>query len=223
MRSSAGHVTFFASCKVIQFQESGEFLIVACRICETDSPVDCGILGFEIRNSAKGIKNPVNDWNPESKFHWQEICNPAIHSLGSRIQDCLGFPYVGWPSAKKRRLRAYQLGTIRPGQNSGVIIRDDHQSRKKPQHLYERITFSEISFHFSTIQWIGWPKVVTLGAFPGSQFFETQKLWKKKRKKRRSFCNYPQVRISSHLDFLYSLSISFKCFSFRVVFRWVNI
>ena len=124
---------------------------------------------------------------------------------------------------EKTKSLAVRYNTLRPGQNSGVITRDDHQSRKKPQHLYERITFSEISFHFSTIQWIGWPKVVTLGAFPGSQFFETQKLWKKKRKKRRSFCNYPQVRISSHLDFLYSLSISFKCFSFRVVFRIVNI
>ena len=112
MRSTAGYVTFFAPCKVIQFQECGEFLLVECRICETNSSVDAGILGFEIHNSAKGIRNPVNDWNPESKFHLQEICNPEIHSLGSRIQDCLGFPYVGRPSAKKRRLRAYQLGTI---------------------------------------------------------------------------------------------------------------
>ena len=29
------------------------------------------ILGFGLRNTAQGIQNPTNDWNPESKFHWQ--------------------------------------------------------------------------------------------------------------------------------------------------------
>ena len=52
------------------------------------------ILGFEIRN-------PTNDWNSESKFCWQILesstLNSEIHSAESRIQDCLGFPYMGRP------------------------------------------------------------------------------------------------------------------------------
>ena len=28
-------------------------------------------------NSAQGIRNPSNDWSPESKFHWQEISIPV--------------------------------------------------------------------------------------------------------------------------------------------------
>ena len=35
----------------------------------------CGIWnpGFGIRNTAQGIRNPTNDWNLESKFHWQRL------------------------------------------------------------------------------------------------------------------------------------------------------
>ena len=32
-------------------------------------PVESGILGFGIRNTAQGIPNPTNDWNPEFKLH----------------------------------------------------------------------------------------------------------------------------------------------------------
>ena len=32
-------------------------------------PVKSGILGFGIGNTPQGIRNPTNDWNPESKFH----------------------------------------------------------------------------------------------------------------------------------------------------------
>ena len=35
--------------------------------------VEFEILGFRIRNTAQGIRNPTKDWNPESKFHWQRI------------------------------------------------------------------------------------------------------------------------------------------------------
>ena len=46
--------------------------------------VKSGILGFGIRNTAQGIRNPSNDCNPESKFHWNPgpknpkstACNP---------------------------------------------------------------------------------------------------------------------------------------------------
>ena len=44
------------------FPESGKFL-----------PVKSGILGFGIRNTAVGVRNATNDWNPESKFHRQRL------------------------------------------------------------------------------------------------------------------------------------------------------
>ena len=58
-----------------------------------------GIRAFcSIWNTAQGIRNPGNDWNPESKFHSQESgihsLESGICSLESTIQDCLGFPYL---------------------------------------------------------------------------------------------------------------------------------
>ena len=47
-----------APCKGIWIQESWKFLLVESRT-----------LGFGIRNTAQGIWNPANYWNPESKFH----------------------------------------------------------------------------------------------------------------------------------------------------------
>ena len=51
------------------------------------------------RNTAQGIQNPTNDWNPESKFHLQRLesrtWDSGIHNVESRIQDSLGFPYMG--------------------------------------------------------------------------------------------------------------------------------
>ena len=41
-----------------RFQSPGNF-------CEWN----LDILSFGIHNSAEGIGNPANDWNPESKFH----------------------------------------------------------------------------------------------------------------------------------------------------------
>ena len=35
--------------------------------------VKLGILGFWIRNAAQGIRNPIDKWNPESKFPWQRL------------------------------------------------------------------------------------------------------------------------------------------------------
>ena len=54
-----------------------------------------GILAFcRVRNTAQGIRNPTKDWNPESKFHWQESgiqsLESGIGSLESTIQECLG-------------------------------------------------------------------------------------------------------------------------------------
>ena len=43
--------------KGIRIPESGKIL-----------QVELEILGFGIRNTSQGIRNPTNDWNPESEF-----------------------------------------------------------------------------------------------------------------------------------------------------------
>ena len=46
--------------------------------------VESGILGFGIRNTAQGIRNPANDWNPESKFHCLRIFESSIWNPESK-------------------------------------------------------------------------------------------------------------------------------------------
>ena len=65
--------------------------------------VESGVLGFGIRNPAWIIRDLANDWNPESKFHWQGIwtsiawnpeatattlCNPEL--------SLTGLDYLAW-------------------------------------------------------------------------------------------------------------------------------
>ena len=45
--------TQITPCKGIQIPESGKIFLV-----------ECGILGFGIRNTAEGIRNTTNEWNP---------------------------------------------------------------------------------------------------------------------------------------------------------------
>ena len=51
------------------------------------------------RNTAQGSRNVTNDWNSESKLHWERIgihyLESGIHGVESRILNCLGFPYMG--------------------------------------------------------------------------------------------------------------------------------
>ena len=58
-----------ATCKVIRVPEAGKF-----------SLVECGILGFGIRNSVQGIRNPTNDWNPEFTA-WNPESETVLNSL----------------------------------------------------------------------------------------------------------------------------------------------
>ena len=53
-------ITLFTPCKVIQILEYNKFLLVESRV-----------MGFGIPDSALGVQKPANNWNPESKFHWQ--------------------------------------------------------------------------------------------------------------------------------------------------------
>ena len=79
---------------------SGVPEIVACRIRNPEMfSCKSGILAFcRVWNTAQGIRNPTNDWNQESKFHWQESgiqsLESRIRSLESTIQDVLGFSYL---------------------------------------------------------------------------------------------------------------------------------
>ena len=50
---------------------------------EVFSSADSGKV--RIQNSAQGIRNPANYWNPESKFHWQGIRNPRSSDMDSGI------------------------------------------------------------------------------------------------------------------------------------------
>ena len=80
-----------------------------------------GIMGFGILFSApEGNQESVTvtiNKNPESKFHWQVICNPiylesGIHltrSVESRIQECLLLPYMGPVADQGRAPRGLPL------------------------------------------------------------------------------------------------------------------
>ena len=74
--------------------------------------VESGILGFGIRNTAQGIRNPTKDWNPiqgSSRKDWNQCLESGIHGVESRIQDCLGFPNMRRKAAhvKNYRFRIY--------------------------------------------------------------------------------------------------------------------
>ena len=69
--------------------------------------VERWILGFGIRNTAQGIWNPANNWNPESKFHWRRIQNP---DPGLNL-DCIGFHYMGWSRDCRHGDRLIQVKT----------------------------------------------------------------------------------------------------------------
>ena len=57
-----------------------------------------GILDSGIQNTSQGImRDPTYDWNLESEFHWQRL-ESGIHSVESRIQDCLKF--LTWGESK---------------------------------------------------------------------------------------------------------------------------
>ena len=48
--------------------------------------MEAGILGFGIRNS-QGFRNPTNDWNPESKFHWQRLESSSWNPASKNVLD----------------------------------------------------------------------------------------------------------------------------------------
>ena len=87
------HIT---PCKVIRIPEPGKFCLWNPNSTVEFVLVELEILDLGIRNSAQEIGNPANDWNPESKFHWQGIGNsiPGIWNPQRAIQN----PRLSWIS-----------------------------------------------------------------------------------------------------------------------------
>ena len=52
------------------------------------------MLGFGIRYTAQGIRNPTKDWNPGSKFHRQTIRNP-VQEPGIHGEESIIIPLHG--------------------------------------------------------------------------------------------------------------------------------
>ena len=60
------HGYHFVPCKGIWIPESAKFLVKS----GIREKLECGILGFGIRNTALRIRNPTSDWNPEQYSTW---------------------------------------------------------------------------------------------------------------------------------------------------------
>ena len=87
----------------IRIPKSWKFLLVESEMRE-NFPVEAGILGFGIWNMALGIRNPTNDWNPGSKFHWPRIRNPVP---GVRNPRCwIQNPRLAWIPFHGAKLRS---------------------------------------------------------------------------------------------------------------------
>ena len=104
-----------ALCKGVQILESGKFLLAELGILALENHAndwnseskfywqknpESKFYWQKIRNPVPGTRNPYKDLNPESKFHWQtqtgiQYLESGIHCVESRIQDCIGFPYMG--------------------------------------------------------------------------------------------------------------------------------
>ena len=78
----ASFLSFYPWCKGIRIAESEK-----CEFWHAES----WALESRIQLKESGIPLMFGIWNPRStdKESW-------IHGVGSRIQDCLGFPYMGW-------------------------------------------------------------------------------------------------------------------------------
>ena len=85
--------------KGIRILEPGKFLLV-----------ESGILGFGIRNTAQGIRNPTNDWNPDSKFHWERLGSSSWNPEST-----------AWNPESKTVLDSLARGDTNKSQNNKLI------------------------------------------------------------------------------------------------------
>ena len=68
--------------------------------------VELEILDLGIRNVAQEIRNPSST-NKESEIYCLES---GIHSMESRIQDCLAFPYTNELLCRRQRTNSIFMG-----------------------------------------------------------------------------------------------------------------
>ena len=70
--------------KGIRIAESGKILLM-----------ESGILGIGIRNTTQEIRNPTNDWHPESKFYWQIVKSWPVSGIRNP-QRGIQNPRLSW-------------------------------------------------------------------------------------------------------------------------------
>ena len=85
-------IFIFLYYKGIRILESRKWLLVE------SGPLQIFVLEFAIKLKKSGIALTIGNRNPnstdkESGIHYLES---GIHSVESRTQDCLGFPYMEW-------------------------------------------------------------------------------------------------------------------------------
>ena len=72
-----GGIRILGSRKFLLVQSGFQKLLLVQSGIQLISAVKSGILAFGNGNTAQRIRNPTNDWNPESNFHWQRIRKPG--------------------------------------------------------------------------------------------------------------------------------------------------
>ena len=94
-------------------------------------------LGFGIRNTAQGIRNPANYWNPEFKFHWQGIRSQQTFTWGDKWLSNRQTDRQLCKPETKSRVRVTVENSPNP---SSVYIRQC-KHRKKVFYYFYKITF----------------------------------------------------------------------------------
>ena len=94
-------------------------------------------LGFGIRNTAQGIRNPANYWNPEFKFHWQGIRSQETFTWGDKWLSNRQTDRQLCKPETKSRVRVTVENSPNP---SSVYIRQC-KHRKKVFYCFYKITF----------------------------------------------------------------------------------
>ena len=74
-QSSTASCIISPLCKGIWFLESGNFLLAKSNIFFREN------FASGIRNTAQGIQNPTNNWNPKCKVHCHSQLESRIHSV----------------------------------------------------------------------------------------------------------------------------------------------
>ena len=92
------------------------------------------VLEFGFRNTVQGLWNPINDWNPESKFYRQRIRNPVpgVRNPRREIQN----PRLSWiPLLGARRTETRGRDDIR---NFDDAARQQEREKKNNNNRFNK-------------------------------------------------------------------------------------